>query len=1055
MKYSSPKISYKQSQILLLYAWLLIILLWSITTAQIKDMQFKHLTIDDGLSSSWVRCIIQDKYGFMWFGTEAGLNCYDGNSVHVYKNNLRDKCSIVNNYVMSILEDSRGDLWIGTRQGLDLYDRKNNRFIRYPDLAQATVTSIAEDKDKNLWVGTYFELCYINLRNDNINFYSTDSIWGNNQHNSGVTALLIDSRENVWIGSSYGLHLYSKDENSFVNYLHNEDDPNSLCNNTIRSIFEDKDGRLWIGTRQGLDLFTNAHERPQKGIFIHHQNNIHDNKSISQGTIMSLIQDDKHNLLIGIENGGLDMLNLAAYKEGVNSFVHFKHDPDRNTSLSNNSIYSLFQDKQGNIWIGTFGNGINIVNPINDKFIHFKKEPGSKNSLNNNQVNVFWEENDFLWIGTEGGLNRYNKKDGTFKHYIHDPLNNKSIGSDAVWAICKDKRGSLWVGTWGGGLNKFNYRTETFEHYYNNPKDTTTIGSNNIFSIIEDSRGILWIGTMGNGLNIFDREKKKFTRYNISNSGIYNNYVQLIIETKDGDLWFANTSSFEHYSRKTKTFEHYSHNPNDSTSLKSINVISIFEDSKGNLWMGTDNGLHLLNKSTKGFICYQIEDGLPDNSINSILEDNHGNLWLSTNKGLSKFINAINLPAKPQFRNYTYDDGLQSNGFVQRSCYKNTNGMLYFGGVNGFNVFDPDKIKDNTYIPPIVITDFQVFNKSVPLGDRGYESEIGKAEDLVLSYTQSVFSFDFAALNYISSSKNQYAYKMEGFDKEWNYIGTTHTVTYTNLDPGRYIFKVKGSNNDGVWNEESISLPIVITPPFWQTLWFRLILISVISGIFFWIYKWRMQLRELATEKRIDAALTKERNLLRTLIDLIPDYIYLKDTESRFILANKALIQSFGKETIDEICGKTDFDFHPLENARVYFADEREIIRSGQALLSKEEPVVEATGQRKWNISTKIPFRDLQGKVVGLVGIGRDITARKHVEEDRDRLITELQNALADVKLLSGLVPICAKCKKIRDDQGYWTQIESYIQDRSDAKFSHSICPDCAAKLYPDYNLKK
>ncbi len=406
---------------------------------------------------------------------------------------------------------------------------------------------------------------------------------------------------------------------------------------------------------------------------------------------------------------------------------------------------------QGNIWISTFGKGLNIINPLGDRFIHYKSETGSKNSLNNNQVNTFLEDNDFLWIGTEGGLNRYNKKEDMFKHYVHNPLDKKSIGSNAVWAICKDRRGNLWIGTWGGGLNRFDYKTETFEHYYNDPKDTNSIGSNNMFSIFEDSRGNLWIGTMGGGLNMFDYKNNRFIRYTTSNSNIYTNYVPSIIETKNGDLWLSNENSFERFNTKTKEFENFIHSDNDSTSLSSNKAISIYEDSKGNLWMGTDAGLNLFNKATKGFKCYRIEDGLPDNSINSIVEDNHGNLWLGTDKGLSKFINAINLPVKPEFRNYGYEDGLQGNEFCPRSCLKGSDGKLYFGGPNGFNVFDPDKILENTYVPPIVITGFNIFNKPEPLGERGINKGLDSTEDLVLSYKQSVFSFEFAALNYISS----------------------------------------------------------------------------------------------------------------------------------------------------------------------------------------------------------------------------------------------------------------------------------------------------------------
>jgi PAS domain S-box-containing protein len=1181
---SLPKLSLSSLRYFMLSGMLLCFFPYA-TEAQTQDIRFKHLTTNDGLSNSWVHTILQDKYGFIWIGTDDGLNRYDGYDFRVYKNNFRDKYSISSSNVMAMLEDSRGELWIGTRQGLDLYDRKNERFIRYPQFSSKEILSVIEDRERNLWIGTTINLYRLDLKNDSVYVYTGNIITHNkaNISSGGQRAIFIDSRNNVWIGSSYGLHLYDKEKDSFINYYHDDKNPNSLCHDNIHSILEDKAGRLWIGTLIGLDLLTNAHERPQKGIFIHHYNTIRDDKSISQGSVLSLLEDKKHNLWIGIENGGLDLLDLNAYKIGVNSFAHYKNNPSRVSSLSNNSIYSLFQDNQGSIWVGTFGDGINLINPESDKFIHYMVIPGVKNSLCNNSVNAFSEENDYLWIGTGGGLDRYNKRDDTFKHYVHDPLNKKSIGSDAVWAICKDKRGNLWVGTWGGGLNRFDYKTETFEHYYNDPKDTNSIGSNNMFSIFEDNRENLWIGTMGGGLNMFDRKKKTFIRYNQSNSGIYTNFVQVIIETKNGDLWLANGSSFCRFDIKTKIFENFIHSENDSTSLSSNKVISIFGDSKGNLWMGTDAGLNLFHESTKNFTCYRIENGLPDNSINSIIEDVRGNLWIGTNKGLSKFINAVNLPAKPEFKNYTYGDGLQGNGFGRRSCYKGADGMMYFGGTNGFNIFDPNKITDNTYVPPVVISDFQIFNKPALLGDKGLRKDIGSTEALVLSYTQSVFSFDFAALNYISSSKNQYAYKMEGFDNDWNYVGTKRTVTYTNLDPGKYIFKVKGSNNDGVWNEEGVSLPITITPPYWKTLWFRLILLAIFMGIIYWVYKWRKQLIELATQRRIDVALTKERNLLRividnlpdgiytkdlnyrktltnradvtnmgrksetevlgkddyelfprelaegfiaddrsviqtgqsvinreeyvidakgqkhfllttkipfkdeqgqiigligigrditeqkkaeealrhernllrTLIDNLPDLIYVKDTECRKTIANLTDVHFMDQRSEEDVLGKTDFDFYPKEVAETFYADDRLVIETGQPVFNREEYALDKNEQKRWLLTAKLPLRDEKGQIIGLVGIGRDITERKKAEAERERLISELKEALADVKLLSGLVPICANCKKIRDDQGYWTQIESYIQDRSDAKFSHSICPDCAAKLYPGYLTKK
>jgi PAS domain S-box-containing protein len=1029
---------------------ILIYVLPQVTDAQTQNIQFKHLTTDDGLSQSWVQSVIQDKYGFIWMASEDGLNRYDGNSFRIYKHNLRDHYSISNNGILALFENSKGDLLIGTRKGLNLYDRKNDKFIRYPRWLER-ITSIAEDKNKILWVGTEVGLYTLDLKNDSINTYSSPGDLSRNSVSRLVSGqiqkIYVDSRNNVWIGSSRGLHLYVREDNSFINYCHDEKNPNSISSDVIRPILEDNAGRLWIGTSAGLDLFVNNQEHSQKGKFIHYQNIINDKKSISKGPVMALFEDNKHNLWIGIENGGLDVINLETYNKNTAIFNHFKNDPKKENSLSNNSIYSIIQDNQGNIWISTFGRGLNIINPLGDRFIHYKSESGDKNSLSNNQVNTFLEDNDFLWIGTEGGLNLYNKKYDTFKHYLHDPLNKRSIGSNAVWAICKDRRGNLWIGTWGGGLNKFDYRTETFEHYYNDPKDTNSIGSNNMFSIFEDSRGNLWIGTMGGGLNMFDYKKNRFVRYTTSNSNLYTDYVPSIMGTKSGDLWLSNENSFERFNIKTKEFENFIHSDNDSTSLSSNKAISIYEDSKGNLWMGTDAGLNLFNKATKGFKCYRIEDGLPDNSIYSMVEDNYGNLWISTDRGLSKFINAINLPVKPEFRNYGYEDGLQGNEFCSRSCCKGADGKLYFGGPNGFNVFDPEKIIENTYIPPIVITGFNIFNKPELLGERGINKDLDSTEDLVLSYKQSMFSFEFAALNFISSFKNQYAYKMEGFDKEWNYIGTKHTATYTNLDPGKYIFRVKGSNNDGVWNEKGISLPILITPPYWQTPWFKVILLTVFLGIIYWIYQWRIQARDLIAQKRLEAALAKERNLLRLVIDNIPDGIYTKDLNCRKTLANRADVHNMGLQSENEVLGKDDFELFPKELAEGFIADDRSVIQTGQPVINREECIIDGKGQKHLLLTTKLPFRDESNQIVGLIGIGRDVT-------ERERLIAELQDALADVKLLSGLVPICANCKKIRDDQGYWTQIESYIQDRSSAKFSHSICPDCAAKLYPGYNIK-
>ncbi len=366
----------------------------------------------------------------------------------------------------------------------------------------------------------------------------------------------------MWIGSSNGIHIYDKKRKLFIQIFHDENKPNSLLSNNVRSLLEDNAGRIWIGTDAGLDVIDNPEKNPVDYVFIHFKNS-NDPRSITGGTVRTLLEDEKQNLWIGTTSG-LDLLDLKTFKKGINSFIHFKNDPSKRTSLNNNSIYSLFQDNQKNIWIGTFSNGINVISSIPDKFVTFVSEPGFKNSLSNNQVNCFFEDDNILWIGTEGGLNRYNRKDDTFKHYFHDPIDRKTISSNNVLSICKDRYGSLWIGTWGGGLNRFDYATETFEHYYNDPNDTNSISSNDIFSVIEDRDGYLWIGTLGGGLNMFDRTNKRFVRLTTQNSGIYSNLVLEIKESKNGDLWLTNYTACVRFDKKKGSYERFLHSDNDS-----------------------------------------------------------------------------------------------------------------------------------------------------------------------------------------------------------------------------------------------------------------------------------------------------------------------------------------------------------------------------------------------------------------------------------------------------------------------------------------------------------
>jgi PAS domain S-box-containing protein len=1023
---------------------------FSSVDAQPQNIRFEHLTTDEGLSHSNVLCVLQDHFGYLWFGTFDGLSKYDGYEFICYRYSDKDPNTIPNNIIRSLYEDRDGNLWIGTDGGLCLYNRDLDKYIRcnkengYPLDITNIILSITQDNENKLWLGTNGTGAFEFDRGSNQCIqYSHHEDDPSSISSNFISRIFEDSKGNMWF-AAFGLDLFNHKTKVFTHYRHNENDPHSLIGNGVLSIVEDIKDNLWVGCYNAGLSHINLNEL-NKNIFINYQHNPQKDQSLSQNLIMSLCSDRNGGLWIGTENDGLDFL-----QNDKKTFIHYKNDKSDPNSLNSNSIYSLCQDKTGDLWIGTFNGGVNVIHCTRQAFKHYKNKPGNPNSLSHNSVWGFDEDREGnIWIATDGGgLNKFDPKNGNFEYYNS---RNTNLNKDAVLTVFVDAEDNIWIGKWDGGVSLLNKQTKSFFTY---TKENSSLSNNNVMDIIEDRRGNLWFATTGNanggGLNKFDKKSRSFAVFTQESSGLVYNAIEVIKEDSKGDILVGTYQGFSIFDPETEKSINYVHNPQNENSLSNNLITSIFEEDSVTIWITTVNGLNRLNRITNTITRYNKADGLPSSFIFGVEKDDKGFLWISTNGGLSRFN-----PKTKIFKNYTKEDGLQGNTFIKKSHYRSRDGKLYFGGINGFNVFNPNQVTDNTYIPPVVITDFKIFNKHVMIGDKGLGNEIGMTEGLVLSYTQSVFSFDFAALNYISSTKNEYAYKMEGFEKDWNYVGTKHTATYTNLDPGKYIFRVKGSNNDGVWNEEGVSLPILITPPFWQTLWFRLILLAISMGIIYWVYKWRKQLIELAIRRRIDVALTKERNLLRTMIDNIPDGIYVKDKESRKLLVNLADLHHLGYKSEAEVLGKNDFDIYPKELAEGFYADDQKVIQTGQPVIDREEYVIDEQGQKLWLLTTKVPLRDEEGQTIGLVGVGRNITERKKAEAEREKLITQLQDALADVKLLSGLVPICANCKKIRDDQGYWTQIESYIQDRSDAKFSHSICPDCAKKLYPNYNIKK
>jgi len=862
--------------------------------AQKNDIKFERISLEHGLSQSGVTCILQDNQGFMWFGTGDGLNKYDGYKFEVYRHNPSDPNSLSSNGVFSIYEDQSGILWIGTfGGGINRFDREENEFTHWVNepgnpnsLSHDYVNSIYEDREGVLWIGTRSGLNRLvpsDSEGSHLIFmrYKHSPNDPNSLSHDYVSSIYEDRSGVLWIGTRGGLNklVPSAGEGSppiFIRYQHDPNDPNSLSNNEIMTIYEDRSGILWIGTEGGG---LNRLDR-KKETFTHWQNVPDDPNSISHNEIRSIFEDQNGVLWVGTFGGGLNQFDRE--KE---IFTHLVNEPGNPYSLSSNEILSIYGDKTGVIWIGAYAGGINRFDREKGKFEHWANEPGNTNSLSHNYVfSILEDQSGIVWIGTEGGgLNRFDREKETFTNWINDPKNPFSLSHNSVYSIYEDRSGTLWIGT-GGGLNKIVMSTSggsspTFIRYQHNPKDPDSLSHNRVMSIFEDQSGVLWIGTFGGGLNRFDREKERFTHW-VNEPGntfsLSNNEIISIYEDREGVLWIGTNYGLNKFDREQNKFTHWINEPGTPNSLGSNEVLSIYEDQSGVLWIGTiGGGLNKFDREKETFTRYKEDDGLPNDVIYGILEDNHNNLWLSTNKGLSKFN-----PQTETFRSYDSHDWLQINEFNQGAYHKSRSGDIFFGGTKGFISFFPDELKKNLHIPPVVITALKKFDEVVKV-------DISDPEEIKFSYKDKFFSFEFAALDFKNPEKNQYAYMMEGFDEDWIYSGTRRFVSYTNLDPGEYIFRVKGSNNDRVWNEEGVSVKITITPPFWQTWWFRILAGAALLAIAFFVH--RIRVKNIETQSRRLEVQVRERT--KEIADknrqLKSAFQELKDTQSQLTQSEK------------------------------------------------------------------------------------------------------------------------------------------------------------------------
>ena len=791
--------------------------------AQEQDLKFSNISIEDGLSHSKVNCIYQDSNGFLWFGTNKGLNKYDGYQFTVYVKDSDNLNSISANLIRCILEDSDGNLWIGTESGgLNRYDRRYDTFSHFDAdtsseivLSGNDVNSIIRDRQGYFWLGTDNGLDRLDWQHKKITHYLPYPSASNPQLSNEIMVVYEDRLENLWVGTlGGGLCLFDRGDEKFTYYLHDEKDPHSISDNEIRSIYEDSQGNLWIGTTsEALNLYHKG--KKQFSRFYPDRTNPESN------TIRAILDDGLGNLWIGNRGG------LYEFDRKNGQFTGYTQNPNNPYSLVQNSVQTICKDAKGDLWIGTRG-GISYLNTSNLPFVHYRADANDLRCLNKPVVYAILEDrHGDLWFSTEGGgVNHLNRKTGLFTYYRYDFNNPHSLSVNNAKALLEDRSGNLWVGTYNGGLNVLDRKSKQFRHYVHDSRDPQSIAIDNVLALLEDKQGNIWVGTYGGGLDRFDKKTGQFVHVlqDWHAQGFYNiNYLTL---DKSGSLWVAaadgRVGCLEPQSGEFRAFQL-------AADMDNVDVTSVVEDRDGQILCGTaGGGLYVYYPDENSFVNYSRQDGLASNTIYGILQDDAGDLWLSTTNGLCCFN-----PKTGKAKNYYKENGLQSDQFNYHAFLKTRSGELFFGGINGVTAFHPQKIRENSYIPPVVISDFKILNKPVAIGGKNsvLSEVISETKEIRLSYRHTVISFEFVALNFAISEQNQYAYMMEGFDTDWNYVGQRRFANYTNLDPGNYTFRVKAANNDGQWNEEGAAVKIAISSPFWKTLWFKFILVALVALI--------------------------------------------------------------------------------------------------------------------------------------------------------------------------------------------------------------------------------
>jgi signal transduction histidine kinase/ligand-binding sensor domain-containing protein/DNA-binding response OmpR family regulator len=817
--------------------------LFNLSNAQ-ERYNFTALSTSGGLHSSTINAIIKDQYGLMWFATDDGLAKFDGTNFTVYRNKNNDPKSLQANEIPSIYEDKNGTIWVGTSGGsLSMYDRKNDNFLNFPtstgpnSLRNNVIKTIASDRNGKIWVGHYVGLDIVDPKTKQVTPFNDSN---NKPFSLSTICLLEDSKSRMWVGTSEGVFVFDKQNKRIGKFVNDPSNPHSICSNLVRYITEDKNGNIWIATTNGLSM-TDAN---MKG-FTTYKHDASNPNTISGNEVNALAVDDKNRVWVG-SSAGLDILNPETGKVECISY-----DKGNGQILRLKDVNSIHIEKDGLYWVGTYRNGIIKYDTNLNLFNLVQNDPFNKNGLPAPIVTAFAEgANGKVYVGTDiGGVSLFDPGNKTFQHL---DLKSSIKGFDKglrIVSLLLTRKNELLVGTYLDGLFVYNASSGKYKQLIKG--NNSVLNSNDIFSLTQDSQGRIWIGTNGEGITVLNEQFELVTRYcrePVAAGDIklpFNPFIRDILEDRSGNFWIAThgggMAKLETSTQKFTVYNTYTgHLPGDK-------IFSILEDRQGNIWTGSyGGGLGLLDKKTNQFITFSEQDGLLNNNIYKIIQDKQGLLWLSTNEGICSFD-----PASRKFNQYTFHNSVQHNNFVRGSGILASNGTIYMGGLEGFNYFDPTSLKKNINAPDVLFTDLRISNRSVTPSPKGpIKENISITDRIDLDFKQN-FAISFVGLNYTAPEQNQYAYKLEGFEKEWNYTGNISTASYTNLDPGEYVLHVKASNNDGVWNNKGKTIRIIVHPPFWRTTYAYLFYTLCAFGILLFIrYKGMQKVKRKFLEQQ-------------------------------------------------------------------------------------------------------------------------------------------------------------------------------------------------------------